>query len=248
MKNTQENFSSFTEEEVIKLANKVDWKKKGMNGLIPVITQDVNTKKILMQAFVNREGFENTLESWNATYWSRSRNEIWEKWLTSWATQKVYYINIDCDRDSILYMVEQLWEVGACHIDNQNSCFEMDTINLRTWIKSDIWNVLEELYSTLEERKNELESWKITIEDSYTAKMLDKGLDSILKKISEETAEVILWAKNNDKDNVIYEISDLLYFLEVLMVKSWIQPYQIAEELASRFWTSWIEEKNNRKK
>lgn len=107
---------------------------------------------------------------------------------------------------------------------------------------------MEELFSTLEKRKSDLESWKITKEDSYTAKLLDKWLDAILKKVWEETVEVILWAKNNDKENVIYEIWDLLYFLNVLMVYSWIQPIQIADELSSRFWTSWIEEKNNRKK
>lgn len=248
MKNIQENFSSLTKEEVQKLANRVDWDKDGMGGLIPVITQDINTKEILMQAFVNREGFENTLQSWNATYWSRSRNEIWEKWLTSWATQIVYDINIDCDRDSITYMVEQTGEVGACHIGWQNSCFETDTINLRNWTKVDIWNILEELYSTLQQRKNDLESWKITAEESYTAKLLDKWLDAILKKVWEEAIEIVLWAKNNDTENTIYEIGDLLYFLNVLMVYSWVQPYQIAEELSRRFWTSWIEEKENRNK
>lgn len=248
MKKIQENYSSFTKEEIEKLTGKVDWEKEWMNWLIPVIAQDINTKEILMQAFVNREGFEKTLKSWNATYWSRSRDEIWEKGLISGGTQKVYDVNIDCDKDSIVYMVEQLWVKWACHVPGRNSCFETDTINLRKWIKEDIWIVLNWLYLTLEQRKSNLESWKITKEDSYTAKLLDKWLDAILKKIWEETTEVILWAKNNDKDNTIYEISDLLYFLNVLMIYSWIKPYEIANELQKRFWVSWIQEKKSRQK
>jgi len=94
MKNIQENFSSFTEEEIKELANKVNWNKKGMNWMIPVIAQDIGTKEILMQAFVNREAFEKTLESGNATYWSRTTDEIWEKWLTSWAHHREFMILI----------------------------------------------------------------------------------------------------------------------------------------------------------
>ncbi len=248
MEKIQEKYSSFTNEDIKRLSKKVNWDKKWMNGLIPVIAQDINTKNILMQAFVTEEAFENTLKSWNATYWSRSRNEIWEKWLTSWATQKVYDIKIDCDNDSIIYIVEQLWKVWACHIDGQNSCFETDYINLRDNTKNNIGNVLNDLFSTLEQRKEEFNNWNLLPEDSYTIKLLDKWLDSILKKISEETSEVLLWAKNNDKANVIYEISDLLYFLNVLMVYSWIKPYEIANELQRRFWVSWIVEKKNRKK
>ena len=138
MKNIKEKFSSFKEDEINKMIWKINWDKDWMNWMIPVITQDINTKEILMQAFVNKQAFENTLKSWNATYWSRSRNEIWEKWLTSWATQEVYDIKIDCDNDSVIYFVEQLWEVWACHIDGQNSCFETDVINLRENIKSNI--------------------------------------------------------------------------------------------------------------
>jgi len=245
---TLNNNTNFSILEIEKLVNKIDWEKKGMNWLIPVITQDINTKEVLMQAYVNKESFENTLKSWNATYWSRSRNEIWEKWLTSGVTQEIYNIKIDCDRDSIIYFVEQLWEVWACHIDDQNSCFETDYVNIRESTKSNFWNVIDELFSKLEQRKNDFNSWKIWVNDSYTVKLLDKWLDSILKKVSEETSEVLLWVKNNDRENVIYEISDLLYFLNVLMVYSWIMPYQIANELERRFWVSWIDEKNSRKK
>lgn len=248
MRNIQENFTEYSEEEIQELANKVNWEKEGMNWLIPVVTQDVNTWEVLMQAYVNKEGFIKTLESWNATYWSRTTGEIWEKWLTSWATQVVSDIKIDCDRDSILYKVIQMWGKWACHIVGQNSCFETDCINLWTRVSLDIGNVLNWLFSTLEYRKDDLESWKITVKESYTAELLNWWVDKILKKIWEEATEIILWTKNEDKENIIYEISDLLYFLNVLMVQSWIKPYMIAEELSRRFWTSWIEEKKNRKK
>ena len=126
-----------------KIIDKINWKKEGMSGLIPVITQDIETKEVLMQAYVNKKAFENTLKTWNATYRSRSRNELWEKWLTSWATQEVFDIKIDCDRDSIIYFVKQLWNVGACHIEWQNSCFETDSISLRENTKQNISLVLE---------------------------------------------------------------------------------------------------------
>lgn len=250
MKNLNQNtetYISFTEDEINELSDKIDWKKEWMGELIPVIAQDINTKEILMQAFVNEEAFKNTLESWNATYWSRSRSKIWEKWLTSWATQRVYDINIDCDWDSIIYMVEQLGEVWACHVKDQNSCFDTDSIKIRENTSKDIWKILEWLYSTLDKRKSDYESW-VDIKPSYTVKLLSKWIDAILKKISEETSEVLLWAKNNDKENVIYEISDLLYFLNVLMVYLWIKLWDVANELNRREGVSWIEEKNCRKK
>lgn len=243
---TLEANNTFSQWDIEKLSNKINWEKKWMNWMIPVITQDINTREVLMQAYINKESFDNTLQTWNATYWSRSRDELWEKWLTSWAAQIVYDIKIDCDNDSVIYLVEQLWDFWACHIDGQNSCFETEYIKLKDNTKSDIWNVLDDLFTTLNQRKNDFDKWKIWSKESYTTKLLDEWIDSILKKISEETSEVLLWAKNNDRENVIYEISDLLYFLNVLMVYSWIQPFEIANELQRRTWVSWIEEKNSR--
>lgn len=109
-----------------------------------------------------------------------------------------------------------------------------------------IWEVINTLYQTLEQRKKDFELWKISKEESYTVKLLDKWVDAILKKVSEETAELLLWVKNNDKENIVYELADILYFLNVLMVYSWIKPCQIVNELARRFWISGIEEKQNR--
>ena len=133
---------AFSEKEIYDFLGKVNWDKKWMDGMIPVIAQDVNTREVLMQAYANKEAFANTLRSGNATYWSRSRNELWEKWLTSWATQRVYNIKIDCDRDCIIYIIEQLWEVWACHIQWQNSCFETDSIRLRENIKKNVESLL----------------------------------------------------------------------------------------------------------
>lgn len=234
--------------DIKELSSKVNWEKEWMNGMIPVIAQDINTKEILMQAFANREAFENTLKTWNATYYSRSRDELWEKWLTSGATQKVYDIKIDCDGDSIIYMIEQLWNVGACHIDGQNSCFDTDIINLKEYARKNIWDVLASLFVTLNQRKTDFDSWIIWPESSYTVKLMSKWVDAILKKVTEEAWEVVLWAKNNDRENVIYEISDLYYMVSVLMVYSWIDLSDIAWELNRRFWVSGIVEKNSREK
>ena len=109
-----------------------------------------------------------------------------------------------------------------------------------------IWEVLSSLHKTIESRKAEYEKWKLDEKSSYTIKLLNEWVDGILKKIWEESAEIILWAKNWDKENVIYEISDLLYFLNVLMVQIWIKPEQIANEISRRFWRSGIDEKNSR--
>lgn len=235
-------------DDINDLSSKVNWEKEWMNGMIPVIAQDINSREILMQAFANREAFENTLNTGNATYYSRSRDELWEKWLTSGATQKVYEIKIDCDWDSIVYMVEQLWNVWACHIEWQNSCFDTDIIKLQDNTRNNIWIILEELFVTLNQRKSDYEAWLLWPDSSYTIKLISKWVDAILKKISEETSEVVLWVKNNDNVNTIYEISDLLYMLSVLMVYTWINLSDIAWELSRRFWMSGIAEKNSRSK
>ena len=110
----------------------------------------------------------------------------------------------------------------------------------------DLWTTLNSLFETIENRKSEYEKWVLDEKSSYTVKLLSEWVDGILKKIWEESTEVILWAKNWDKENVIYEISDLLYFLNVLMVQIWIKPEQIANEISRRFWRSGIDEKNSR--
>ena len=139
MKNTQILQSDLEREIFEKLA----WEK--MNGMIPVITQDRNTWEILMQAYVNREALDETIRTWNATYWSRSKNQLWEKWFTSWNTQIIYEILTDCDNDSLIYKVEQLWNPPmACHTWKR-SCFYSSIASLKQGTYKDIWNIFNSI-------------------------------------------------------------------------------------------------------
>jgi phosphoribosyl-AMP cyclohydrolase / phosphoribosyl-ATP pyrophosphohydrolase len=196
-------------------------------GLIPAIIQDYETGEILMQAYMNEESLGKTVETGCSWFYSRSRGELWEKGATSGNIQEVKEIAYDCDGDSLLIKVKQ--KGAACHTGN-NSCFYRSL-----WAAEDstktakIGEVLEELYSKVGERK------KTPMPDSYTCYLFDKGIDKILKKIGEESTEVVIAAKNENKKEIIYEISDLLYHLTVLMQYAEISPKDIAGELMNRF-------------
>ncbi|WP_372995028.1 bifunctional phosphoribosyl-AMP cyclohydrolase/phosphoribosyl-ATP diphosphatase HisIE [Lutispora sp.] len=190
-------------------------------GLVPAIVQDVNTKKVLMLAYMNKESIRKTLEEKQVCYYSRSRKELWIKGATSGNTQKLQGFYYDCDKDSILLVVEQTG--AACHT-GEISCFFNEVIPA----ENEETDVLKELYSLLRERKRNPK------EGSYTNYLFDKGLDKILKKVGEETSEVIIGAKNKNKEELVYEISDLVYHLLVLMVNENISIKDIKDELSQR--------------
>ena len=191
-------------------------------GLIPAIAQDVDTKEVLMLAYMNEESIRKTLEEKKACYYSRSRQELWTKGLTSGNIQEVKGLYYDCDADSILVLVKQTGV--ACHTGNYSCFFNpiMEKENI------DTKDVLEKLYSLLEDRKVN------PVDGSYTNYLFDKGSDKILKKVGEESAEVIIAAKNESKEEITYEISDLVYHTLVLMVNSGIKIEDIKKELISR--------------
>jgi len=190
------------------------------NGLVPAIVQDINTNKVLMLAYMNEESIRKTLEEKIACYYSRSRKELWKKGETSGNIQNLKGFYYDCDKDSILLLVEQ---VGvACHTGNY-SCFFNEVIGYDNQI-----NALTDLYELIENRKN------TPVEGSYTNYLFEKGLDKILKKVGEEASEVIIGAKNKDKEEMVYEISDLVYHLLVLMVNEGVSVNDIKEELKNR--------------
>jgi phosphoribosyl-AMP cyclohydrolase / phosphoribosyl-ATP pyrophosphohydrolase len=189
-------------------------------GLVPAVVQDVETKEVLMLAYMNKEALNQTIETRKATYFSRSRQELWEKGETSGNTQKVAGLSYDCDADTILLQVEQTGV--ACHT-GEESCFFNDVIAAPR--KEDI---LLELYSLIETRKEQQE------DGSYTGYLFKSGIDKILKKVGEETSEVIIAAKNNDKAEIISETSDLVYHLLVLLADLNIKPSEIKQELAKR--------------
>ncbi len=197
--------------------------KFNSDNLIPAIVQDYKDNEVLMLAYMNKESIEKTLETGQATYFSRSRQKLWKKGETSGHIQNVKEIFYDCDADTLLLKVEQVGDI-ACHT-GARSCFYSKLKEFEK-VESNI-DVLEKLYSTIIERKEK------PINGSYTSYLFEKGIDKILKKVGEECAEVIIGAKN-DSGEVIYEVSDLFYHLLVLMAEMDITPKDIKNELISR--------------
>jgi phosphoribosyl-AMP cyclohydrolase / phosphoribosyl-ATP pyrophosphohydrolase len=189
-------------------------------GLVPAVVQDVETKDVLMLAYMNKEALKLTIETRKATYFSRSRQQLWEKGETSGNTQKIVGLTYDCDADTILLQVEQTGV--ACHT-GEKSCFFNNVI-----AAPERENVLNELYSLIQKRKEDQE------DGSYTAYLFKSGIDKILKKVGEESSEVIIAAKNNDKQEIISETSDLVYHLLVLLADLNIEPSEIKKELTKR--------------
>ncbi|MCL1949329.1 MAG: bifunctional phosphoribosyl-AMP cyclohydrolase/phosphoribosyl-ATP diphosphatase HisIE [Turicibacter sp.] len=186
------------------------------NGLIPAIVQDFQTKDVLMLAYMSEESIKETEATGYATYFSRSRQELWKKGATSGHLQRVKHMAFDCDKDAILIQVEQAGV--ACHTGSW-SCFE-DVPKPES--------VLEHIFKTLEDRKANPK------EGSYTTYLFEKGIDKILKKVGEESAEIIIGAKNEGIEEMVSEISDLVYHVSVLMVEKGATLDDVKKVLAGR--------------
>lgn len=187
-------------------------------GLIPAIVQDASTREVLTLAYMNRESLERTIETRETWFWSRSRNELWHKGETSGNTQRVVDLVPDCDGDAIVVLVKPAGP--ACHT-GARSCFDLKQ-------NEDIGTLLAQLYQLIESRERERP------DGSYTTYLFDKGIDKILKKVGEESAETIIAAKNEDAKPLVSEVSDLIYHLLVLLVARGVSLDQIREELAQR--------------
>lgn len=190
-------------------------------GLIPAIVVDADTKKMLTLAYMNKESLGITMEKGLTCFWSRSRQELWLKGETSGNYQHVVSITADCDKDALVVMVKP--DGPACHLGT-TSCFENPV-----WESDEIaaWS-LEGLMELIKGRKTEKK------EGSYTTYLFEKGIDKMLKKVGEESTEVIIAAKDNDKKETIYEIADLTYHVMVMMIEMGISLEDIHNELASR--------------
>lgn len=198
--------------------------KTNENGLLPVVVQDYKTMEVLMVAYMNREAFETTVRTGKMTYWSRSRNELWVKGLTSGHFQYVRQLSIDCDNDTILAKVVQVG--AACHTGNK-SCFYRDLVK-KDYDETNPMTVFENVFSVILDRK------KHPKEGSYTNYLFDKGIDKILKKVGEEATEIVIAAKNPNPEEIKYEISDFLYHVMVLMAEKGVTWEDITRELAQR--------------
>ena len=201
----------------------IDELKFDEKGLIPAIVIDNKTKKLLTLAYMSRESLEVSMEKGLTCFWSRSRNELWLKGETSGNFQHIVSITADCDKDALQIIVEP--DGPACHTGSF-SCFENPVWENPEMAESGF--SLDSLAKLIEGRKTEKK------EGSYTTYLFEKGIDKILKKVGEECTEVIIAGKANDKAETIYEISDLVYHVMVLMIEMGISIDDIKNELASR--------------
>lgn len=199
-------------------------------GLIPAVAQDAVSGEVLMLAYMNEESIKKTIETGHTTYFSRSRNELWEKGATSGNYQDVADMYVDCDGDAIVVKVRQTG--SACHTGNR-SCFFRKVVDgklieiptglaARPGILYDVYNVI-------------VDRVKNPKEGSYTNYLFEKGLDKMLKKVGEESAEVIIASKNRVKAEVQYETADLLYHLSVVLVEEGLTWDDIFVELQGRY-------------
>ena len=200
----------------------IDELKFNSHGLIPAIVVDAQSKKVLTLAYMNRESLEISMKEGRTCFWSRSRQELWRKGETSGNVQHIVDITADCDQDALVVTVNK--EGPACHLGT-DSCF-----NDRVFVNDNqpAPFSVEGLYQLLQGRKEALP------EGSYTTYLFQKGLDKILKKVGEESTEVIIAGKAEDKPETIYEIADLMYHVMVLMVEMGITVEDVTAELSSR--------------
>lgn len=191
------------------------------NGLIPAVVQDADSKRVLTLAYMNRESLQISMEKGLCCFFSRSRKCLWLKGETSGNYQHIVSITADCDKDALNVLVRP--DGPACHLGTA-SCFENPL-----WHSEALEEFsLEGLYDLLVSRKKEMP------EKSYTTYLFEKGLDKILKKVGEESTEVIIAGKAEDKKETVYEIADLCYHVLVLMVQLGIPVEDVRRELASR--------------
>ncbi|MEY9095066.1 bifunctional phosphoribosyl-AMP cyclohydrolase/phosphoribosyl-ATP diphosphatase HisIE [Paenibacillus sp. RC84] len=205
-------------------------------GLVPAIVQDAISKDVLMLAYMNKESLEKTVATGTTWFWSRSRQELWNKGATSGHTQRVVSLRYDCDADTLLVLAEQTGP--ACHTGSY-TCFGSEipvagTDSAETGeaaavtASADRFGILSRLESVIASREAERP------EGAYTTYLFEKGIDKILKKVGEETAEVIIAAKNRDHDELRYETSDLIFHLMVLLRESKLPLDDVMAELERR--------------
>ena len=211
-------------ETPLKAAFTWDELKLNSDGMVCVVVQDDKNKDVLMVAYMNEEAYNQTLRTGRMTYYSRSRQAQWVKGETSGHFQYVKSLKIDCDNDTILASVKQVG--AACHTGNR-SCF-FTTLAEKEYKETNPLKVFEEVFGVILDRKEHPK------EGSYTNYLFDKGIDKILKKVGEECTEIVIAAKNPDKEEIKYEISDFLYHMMVLMVEKGVSWEEITKELVKR--------------
>lgn len=199
----------------------IDELKFDEKGLIPAVVVDAHSKKVLTVAYMNKESLKISMEKELTCFYSRSRDELWLKGETSGNYQHIVSITADCDKDALTVVVEK--DGPACHTGT-DSCFTNPVFQSANRAEFS----MDGLYELLEGRKKDMP------EGSYTTYLFQKGMDKILKKVGEESTEVIIAGKDNDKKETVYEIADLAYHIMVMMVEMGISVDDVRKELASR--------------
>ena len=194
-------------------------------GLVPAIVRDVNTGAVLMLAYMNMQSLRATVETREAHYWSRSRQELWRKGARSGNVQRLRGMSVDCDGDALILDVEQVG--NACHT-GEYTCF-FRTLEGFPDAPPTFAGIVSELVQVIRQRNQERP------EGSYTTKLLQGGTDKILKKVGEEAGEVIIAAKNAKRDEIAWETADLVYHLLVMLEERGVPMSDVSGELARRF-------------
>lgn len=211
-------------------------------GLVPAVLQDARTGEVLMVAWMNRESLRLTRESGQAHFWSRSRQTLWQKGATSGNVMHVREIRVDCDGDTLLVLVDPAGP--ACHT-GERTCFYRSVVGCRdggrdasrgggtavreaTRADASAADIVDELFAVILDRERQRP------EGSYTTKLFDAGENEILKKVGEEAVEVVLAAKDEGDERLVYEVADLAYHLLVLLAARGLEPADVAAELAKR--------------
>ncbi len=207
------------------------WQKEikwDADGLVPTVVQDALSKEVLMLAYMNEESLQKSLESGQTWFWSRSRGELWNKGATSGHTQQIESLHYDCDGDTLLVKVRQ--NGPACHTGAYSCFYREGTANESEAAaqQEDRFGPLSRLEATIAQRDAERP------EGAYTTYLFEKGVDKILKKVGEETAEVIIAAKNRDGDELRCESADLIFHLMVLLREQGIPFDDVLKELEFR--------------
>lgn len=208
---------------------KIDFEKMG--GLVPAIIQDTVTQKVLMLGFMNEEAYQKTLDTKHVTFWSRTRNTLWTKGETSGNFLNLVDIKVDCDNDTLLIQAHP--DGPTCHTGTDTCWGEENHANPLLF--------LTELQDFINRRKEEMP------EGSYTTKLFKEGINKIAQKVGEEALETVIEATNGTSDHLVYEASDLLYHLLVMLTEKGLRIEEVAQELQKRHDPNWDKKRREAK-
>jgi phosphoribosyl-ATP pyrophosphohydrolase/phosphoribosyl-AMP cyclohydrolase len=208
---------------------KIDFEKMG--GLVPAIIQDAVTQKVLMLGFMNEEAYQKTLDTKHVTFWSRTRNTLWTKGETSGNFLNLVDIKVDCDNDTLLIQAHP--DGPTCHTGTDTCWGEENHVNPLLF--------LTELQDFINRRKEEMP------EGSYTTKLFKEGINKIAQKVGEEALETVIEATNGTSDHLVYEASDLLYHLLVMLTEKGLRIEEVAQELQKRHDPNWDKKRREAK-